>query len=151
MNQILINKRLYVTPELKRKKKVYKFNFILSLFLLIVLVTLCIYAEYDRNKSEEVSQQILSDMNKSLEEKKQAQSDILVIVLNNQQEDANVEELPTVDIAALPSGEQETQQRDKFVTENGYEYYRIATISIPKINVNYSILEQVLKKKQKNC
>lgn len=59
MNQILVTKKLYITPELKRKKKVYKFNFFLSVFLVCVLVSLCIYAEYDRNKSEEVSQEII--------------------------------------------------------------------------------------------
>ena len=33
MNQILVTEKLYVTPELKRKKKVYKFNFIISIFM----------------------------------------------------------------------------------------------------------------------
>ena len=30
MNQILVTKKLYITPELKRKKKIYKFDFLLS-------------------------------------------------------------------------------------------------------------------------
>ena len=50
MNQILVTKKLYITPELKKKKKIYKFNFILSLFFLIVLVSFYIYAAYDREK-----------------------------------------------------------------------------------------------------
>ena len=50
MNQILITQKLYITPELKRKKKMYKFDFILSLFLVIVLCSVCIYAEYDRKR-----------------------------------------------------------------------------------------------------
>ncbi len=133
MNQILVNKKLYVTPELKRKKKVYKFNFMLSVFVLIVLVSLCIYAEYDRNKSEEVSQQILSNVNKALEEKKQEQSDVLVVALSNPQEDSSIE--------TLTSKKDETPKGDKYVTESGYTYYTIATISIPKIDVNYSIIE----------
>ena len=57
MNQILITEKLYVTPELKRKKKVYKFEFLLSIFLVCILFSLYIYAAYDRNKSEEVSQE----------------------------------------------------------------------------------------------
>lgn len=133
MNQILIEKRLYVTPELKRKKKVYKFNFILSIFLVFILVSLYIYAEYDRNKNEQVSQQMLSDINESLDEKKQAKSDVLVVVLNQAQEDVNIE--------ALTSEENEVPQKDKYVTASGYTYYTIATISIPKINVNYSIIQ----------
>ena len=28
MNQILVSEKLYVTPELKRKKKIYQFAFI---------------------------------------------------------------------------------------------------------------------------
>ena len=32
MNQILVTKKLYITPELKRKKKIYKFDFIISVF-----------------------------------------------------------------------------------------------------------------------
>ena len=32
MNQILVTKKLYITPELKKKKKAYKVYFILSVF-----------------------------------------------------------------------------------------------------------------------
>ena len=49
MNQILVTEKIYVTPELKRKKKLYKFNFFLSVFLVCVLFSYYIYAEYDRN------------------------------------------------------------------------------------------------------
>ena len=66
MNQILITEKLYVTPELRKKKKIYKFNFLLSIFLVLFLASLYIYAEYDRNKSEEVSQEILENMDKML-------------------------------------------------------------------------------------
>ena len=62
MNQILITEKLYITPELRKKKKIYKFNFLLSIFLVLFLASLYIYAEYDRNKSEEVSQEILESM-----------------------------------------------------------------------------------------
>ena len=30
MNQILITEKIYITPELKKKKRMYKFNFIIS-------------------------------------------------------------------------------------------------------------------------
>ena len=67
MNQILVTKKLYVTPELKRKKHIYKFNFIFSIFLIIALLSGYIYAEYDRNKSEEISQDILTQMSEVAE------------------------------------------------------------------------------------
>ena len=38
MNQILVTEKIYVTPELKRKKKVYKTLFILSILLIISLI-----------------------------------------------------------------------------------------------------------------
>ena len=59
MNQILVTEKIYVTPELKRKKKIYKILFMLSIFLIISLFSLYIYAEYDRNKEEEISEQVL--------------------------------------------------------------------------------------------
>ena len=60
MNQILVTEKLYVTPELRRKKKIYKINFFLSVFLICLLFSYYIYAEYDKNRSEEISQEILS-------------------------------------------------------------------------------------------
>ena len=62
MNQILITEKLYITPELKRKKKLYKLDFIISIFLLCLLLGYYVYAEYDRNKGEQISQEMLSNM-----------------------------------------------------------------------------------------
>ncbi len=62
MNQILVHEKVIVTPEFKRKKKIYKMNFFLSVFLACTLFSCYIYAEYDRNKSEEVSHEILSEL-----------------------------------------------------------------------------------------
>lgn len=136
MNQILVTQKLYVTPELKRKKKIYKFDFMISIFLVLILISVCIYAEYDRNKSEHVSQEILTDLNTTIaettENMSETKSDILVVVLNNAQEDVNVQE--------LTSKKNEVPEKQKY-TSNGYTYYSIATISIPKINVNYPIIQ----------
>ena len=59
MNQILVTEKIYVTPELRRKKKMYKILLILSIFSIISLFSIYIYAEYDRNKEEEISNDIL--------------------------------------------------------------------------------------------
>ena len=83
MNQILVTKKLYITPELKKKKKVYKFNFIFSIFLIGILMSCYIYAEYDRNKSEEVSQEILANMQEMEKDNTVANSNVLMVVLNN--------------------------------------------------------------------
>ena len=59
MNQILVTEKLYITPELRRKKKLYKIQFFFCVFLVCSLFSYYIYAEYDRSKSEEVSKEIL--------------------------------------------------------------------------------------------
>ena len=137
MNQILVTKKLYITPELKRKKKIYKVDFIISIFLVCILTSLYIYAEYDRNKSEEVSQEILADMSERIsttEDKTIAQDDILLVVLDGTAEDYNpLEEIPNIS--------QVNQQAETKTTQNGYRYKSIATIEIPKINLNYPILQ----------
>ena len=62
MNQILVTEKLYITPELKRKKKIYQSSFIISIFLIVMLCSAYVYAQYDRNKNEELSQDILASM-----------------------------------------------------------------------------------------
>ena len=59
MNQILVTEKLYVTPELKRKKKMYKINFILSIVAIVILCSFYAHSEYARNKEEDISQDIL--------------------------------------------------------------------------------------------
>ena len=62
MNQILITEKVYVTPELKKKKKIYQFAFIISIICICLLSSYYIYAEYDRNKNEQISQELLAGM-----------------------------------------------------------------------------------------
>ena len=62
MNQILISEKVYITPELKRKKRMYKIDFFISVFLVFILSSYYIYAEYDKSKSEEKAQEILSSV-----------------------------------------------------------------------------------------
>ncbi len=131
MNQILVTKKLYITPELKKKKKVYKVEFFLSVFLVCVLISAYIYAEYDRNKSEQVSQEILANLDIPQEDTTVAKNNVLVVVLNEdtQEQQKAQQELPK-------ANKQATQK-----TENGYQYETIATINIPKINVTYPIID----------
>ena len=70
MNQILVSEKLYVTPAIRKKKKLFKVEFFLSIFLLCALSIYAIYSEYDRNKSEQVSKELLSGIEyKSTEHK----------------------------------------------------------------------------------
>ena len=140
MNQILVTEKLYITPELKRKKKIYKFDFIISIFLVCILTSLYIYAEYDRNKSAAVSQNILEEMNQTIsnveEDTTIAKDDVLLVVLDGTEEDvASVDSKVKVDIAQV------NNQAQKETTPSVYNYKKIAIVNIPKINVNYAILQ----------
>lgn len=133
MNQILVTKKLYITPELKRKKKIYKFDFFLSVFLVCILISFCIYAEYARNRDEQVSQEILANMNIT-EDTTVADSNVLIAVLDDAEQ---TEELNS----NTEAEEIKTANKTVQTTDSGYRYSTIATINIPKINVEYPILD----------
>lgn len=135
MNQILVTKKLYITPELKRKKKIYKFDFIISIFLVCVLTSLYIYAEYDRNKNEKTSQEILDNMSQQTTDTTIAKDDILMVILDDTNGDTQIEDSHQ-DAQTL-----QQQTLEKRTTNNGYTYSTVATITIPKINVTYPVLQ----------
>ena len=134
MNQILVTKKLYITPELKRKKKIYKFDFLLSVFLVCILISFCIYAEYARNRDEQVSQEILANMDIPEQDTTVADSNVLIAVLDDAEQ---TEELNS----NIESEEIKTANKTMQTTQSGYRYSTIATINIPKINVEYPILD----------
>ena len=131
MNQILITEKLYVTPELRKKKKIYKFNFLLSIFLVLFLASLYIYAEYDRNKSEEVSQEILENMDNGNDDTV-AKNNVLVVVLDDEEQNQNVNDQQS----QLANVNKKVQ-----TTSGGFRYTTIATVSIPKLNLQYPVLD----------
>ncbi len=129
MNQILVTKKLYITPELKRKKKMYKFEFFLSVFLVFVLISAYIYAEYDRNKSEQVSQDILANLEFPEEDTTVAKNNVLVVVLDDDEQEE--------------SKDNNQINQNMQTTANGFQYATIGTVNIPKINVTYPIIDGV--------
>ena len=134
MNQILITKKLYITPELKRKKKMYKLEFFLSVFLVCALIFAYFYTEYNRNKDEQVSQQILANLEIPQEDTTVAKNNVLVVLLD---EVSQGEVEPEME--QQPQSQPQNQVMQK--TENGYQYITIATIQIPKINLTYPIID----------
>ena len=92
-----------------------------------------IYAEYDRNKSAEVSQEILSKM--VFEEPEEKLEKIVVILNSAFEEEQEVDITENDEIEDIPSVQMVT-------ANDGTQYYTIARISIPKINVNEAILSE---------
>ena len=136
MNQILVTKKLYITPELKRKKKIYKANFIISVFFLIVLISVYIYAAYDRDKAEAVSQDILASAEAEQVDNTVVDSDILVAVLNDTIDDGT--ETPVV--VSNPNKNTNTN-KTKQQSQSGYTYITDGKITIPKLGIEYGILD----------
>ena len=145
MNQILVTKKIYVTPDMKRKKKIYKFDFFISVFLVCVLFSYYIYAEYDRNKNEKVSQDILStiDMeyiaNEYDDKTVRMEDNVLVVALGSESDNSNVQVAQTTQPEEVSLSE---LSKEKFIqtTQNGQEYYTAAVLNIPKLGINYPVL-----------
>lgn len=136
MNQILVSEKLYITPELRRKKRIYKIDFFISVFLVCILFSYYIYAEYDKNKNEAVSKEILSNLN--FENNVVDDTTIkfannsIVVILNTED--------PFEIIYSEPADEDTTDNIDWRETSNGTKYYAVATIDIPSIDCTYPVL-----------
>jgi len=133
MNQILVTKKLYITPEIKRKKLIYKLELFFSVFLICLLFSYYIYAEYDRNKSEEVSKEILAQLKYQLDDTVVKQEDdIRLVILEVNEENESI--LEEVDI------EEETEEQNTYVSSDGVSYTTDAVLTIPSIGIEYPVL-----------
>lgn len=139
MNQILVTEKLYITPELRRKRKLYKLQFILSIFLVCILFSCYIYAEYDRNKSEEVSKEILSGIIEKNQEDTTIKKTDNIIVVALEEENEEIEETPIV-------LEPETVD---YTSQSGINYKVESVVNIPRLGINYVVIaetsEELLK------
>ena len=140
MNQILVTEKIYVTPELKRKKKIYKILFILSVFLIVSLFSVYIYAEYDRSKQEGISGDILSFLPNEDNTTIGSYENALVVKLTQEA----VEEMNgTEENSGFANQSSQLQKASStYTAPNGKKYETIGIVKIPKINVNYPILAQ---------
>lgn len=167
MNQILITQKLYVTPELKRKKKMYKLKFFLSVFLVCILFSYYIYAEYDRNKNEEVSQEILANIDLNVEEDEEKEDDTTVRIENNvlivtlDKDEANdreiditklakdaesyiqhnIEEQQNANSQEQPQQQTQVQEQQTYKTQTGANYTTDSIVNIPSLGIKYPVLK----------
>ena len=139
MNQILVSEKLYITPELKRKKRMYKIDFFISIFLVCILFSYYIYAEYDKNKNEAISQEILSNLNFedniTDDTTIKCSNNSIVVILNTED--------PSEVIYSEPVEEGSADDNIEWLqTAAGTRYYALATINIPSINCTYPVLDR---------
>ena len=151
MNQILVTEKLYVTPQIKRKKIIYKIEFFLSVFLVCLLFSYYIYAEYDRNKTEQVSQQILEQLNyeEDTTVRKSAAEDAIVVILDEEYADSGNKETNTQETNTQASNSEENSNQNNknkidtktYKTKKGTEYTTVAILKIPTIKLEYPIIK----------
>lgn len=141
MNQILVTEKLYVTPELKRKKRIYKIELFLSVFLICLLFSYYIYAEYDRNKSEEVSKEILAEIKEQVDNTvKKDENDKIVVILEvpgTQEDNEDKTENQNNNQTKTNNTKMDTKT---YTSKDGVKYTTEAILKIPKINIEYPVL-----------
>ena len=126
LNQILVTEKIYVTPELKKKKKIYKIEFFLSIILICLFSSYYIHAAYDRDKSEEVSQMILTEI-KDDNIKEYCANDPIIIILDDN----------------LSNNKQKEEKLEKEIYIDNVIYPIESIIKIPKIGINYPVISKI--------
>ena len=168
MNQILVTEKLYVTPELRRKKRIYKINFILSIIVIGILCGIYVHSEVERNQEQDISQDILEgiveeEMNEAERIAANEEEGVWKIMIASVEQQASMQQT-TQAINSNTQGNTQTagntsnsqnqgstqvstttsiKKKTKYITaSNGKRYPSVGRIEIPKINVNYAILAQ---------
>ena len=144
MNQILVTQKIYVTPELRRKKKMYRLGFIFCILVIVVLTGLYVYSEYERYSDNMLANDLLSNIDFSGEEydgegasAEEIQNTLIVAIeqeTSQNEEDLNSTLSVNKDKNSIASG--------KYTATNGREYSIIGIIEIPRINVKYPIIAE---------
>lgn len=136
MNQILIENRVYVTKEMRIKKKIYKTLYIVAMITLIVLIFYYIIAEKNRNDREGLSREIMqqiSNDNTTVEERR------IVVALNDRTEDPNVQ---PIEVPVETETPEEQPVTSNVTASDGQSYTTEATLSYPKLGITYPVLSQ---------
>ena len=131
MNQILVSKKVYVTPKLKRKKKIYMFQFVLSIVAVIVLSSCYAHSEYEKAKAEKNSQQLVANANFSKDDTV-VEDDVLVIALNDEAQEIPQEKVVT----------EKKNNSTVYTTASGTTYKVDSILNIPSLGINYAVLSE---------
>lgn len=149
MNQILVTEKVIITPDFPKKKRRYKTCFFLSLFTACTLFSCCIYAEYDRNKSEQISQDMLIGM---YEYDANTRDDTMIsrqeemVVINDLE--SPVEETTTPEennnsnndsnnnVSSPPANTSTVE----YVASDGINYHTDSVLKIARLGIEYPVL-----------
>lgn len=150
MNQILTTEKIYVTPQLKRKKRFFKIEFFISVLLLCVLSTAYIYAEYDKSKSEEVGKKMLIDATEiiakdnNVSKLSKEEYNVWTFVLEQTDDKTEITEaiVPQMPSEPVEIKERTLIERDTYYDSNDEPYTIIAILNIPKLDKEFAVLSR---------
>ncbi len=134
MNQILVSEKVYVTKEMKRKRKIYKTLYIISVIIVIVLSLYYIISERNKIAKEGLSHEILEQIandNTIIEEHS------IVVSLDNNSDDSQV-----IPIQDLTQNNDTEPIASEVTASNGQNYETEAVLSIPKLGISYPVLTE---------
>ncbi len=167
MNQILVTDKVIVTKEMHKKRKFYKRNVILSISLMFILCSYYVYAEYDRNRYEQKSKDILSSIQEVVigEDNTTMDSatfiasnsiiiedDVLKVVLGDSSDTAEEVKLGNIlrDVRQVVQEQQPSEENEnagaiettnEYTTEDGgTKYSAEAIVNIPTLGIEYPVL-----------
>lgn len=167
MNQILVTDKVIVTKEMRKKKNFYKRNIILSVFLMCILCSYYVYAEYDRNKYEQKSKDILNNLNipKATAEATETGEDnttmdaetfrasssiiiednILKVILGSSSETVEEVKLGNIlkNVKRVVQEQQPSEEEPiaaEYITEDGTKYSTESIVKIPSLGIEYPVL-----------
>lgn len=129
MNQILVSQKIYVTKEMKRKQKIYKTIFVLSIITIVILLSYYVFAEKARNDQERLSQEILGKLDKT------TTSEHAIVVSLDQDDDG---EGTTEEIIQ----DSNANASSKITTSDGSTYETEAVLNYQKLGINYPVLSE---------
>lgn len=145
-NQILVSEAFYVTPEMKRKKLIYKINFFIALILMVVLFGYYAHSEYSKYMEDEEAKQILASANFSIgntEEDNLAITDDQKVVLVDSNGEMTEEGMGDQTRTQEEEVAWERAKKETFKTApSGDNYYSIGVVNIPKINMSYAMINK---------
>ena len=132
MNQILISETLYVTPEIRRKKRVYKISFIIALILVILSSINFVMEDIDTGEitlSRGSSVVVLNET--------EADQDRINRALADKIKNEKIKMEEAVSLA---------QKRTEEKTESGTKYYTAGVLNIPRLKIKYAVIDTVSSK-----
>ncbi len=129
MNQILVSEKVIVTPKLKKKKKFYKIQFVLSLLALIALTAYIVNKNITQLNAEKKAQNLLNDF--SSIDTTVADDDTLIVALSDNAEEIEQKQVEPKVI---------DQFNTVYKTDSGMEYRVDSILNIPALEINYPVL-----------